>query len=145
MIVPDAANIPPTPWHTEIFAPGICAGAIPRICRTLSCSAYMPYMPECIYDSPPPLVFSGSLLPGAVFRSAMKRPASPRGTKPQVLQSVQRQMREGVVDHQVIHVLVRDACLAKGRRPRNAERARTVKLSIWLTIGVSTLSPVPRM
>lgn len=46
--VPDAANMPPTPWHTEIFAPGTCAGAMPRIWRTLSCSAYMPYMPECI-------------------------------------------------------------------------------------------------
>jgi len=48
MIVPEAANMPPTPWQTEIFAPGICAGAMPRICRTLSCSAYMPYMPECM-------------------------------------------------------------------------------------------------
>ncbi len=48
MIVPDAANMPPTPWQTEIFAPGTCAGAMPRICRTLSCSAYMPYMPECM-------------------------------------------------------------------------------------------------
>ena len=34
--------------ETETFAPGICAGAMPRICRTLSCSAYMPYMPECV-------------------------------------------------------------------------------------------------
>jgi hypothetical protein len=48
MIVPDAANIPPTPWQTEIFAPGTWAGAIPRIWRTLSCKAYMPYMPECM-------------------------------------------------------------------------------------------------
>jgi hypothetical protein len=48
MIVPLAANMPPTPWQTEIFAPGTCAGAMPRIWRTLSCSAYMPYMPECM-------------------------------------------------------------------------------------------------
>src|SRR5450759_1449694 len=48
MIVPDAANMPPTPWQTEILAPGTCAGAMPRICRTLSCSAYMPYIPECM-------------------------------------------------------------------------------------------------
>src|ERR1700728_2746630 len=46
--VPLAANIPPTPWQTEIFAPGTWAGAIPRIWRTLSWSAYIPYMPECI-------------------------------------------------------------------------------------------------
>ena len=48
MIVPEAANMPPTPWQTEILAPGICAGAVPRIWRTLSCNAYMPYMPECM-------------------------------------------------------------------------------------------------
>jgi hypothetical protein len=48
MIVPEAANMPPTPWQTEILAPGIWAGAVPRIWRTLSCNAYMPYMPECI-------------------------------------------------------------------------------------------------
>jgi hypothetical protein len=45
MIVPLAANIPPTPWHTETFAPGTCAGAVPRIWRTLSCNANIPYMP----------------------------------------------------------------------------------------------------
>jgi hypothetical protein len=27
MIVPEAANMPPTPWQTEILAPGIWAGA----------------------------------------------------------------------------------------------------------------------
>lgn len=47
-MVPDAANIPPTPWATLIFAPSTWAGAMPRICRTLSCRAYMPYMPECM-------------------------------------------------------------------------------------------------
>jgi peptidoglycan/LPS O-acetylase OafA/YrhL len=46
--VPLAANIPPTPWQTEIFAPGTWAGATPRIWRTLSWSAYIPYMPECM-------------------------------------------------------------------------------------------------
>jgi hypothetical protein len=48
MIVPEAPNMPPAPWQTEILAPGICAGAVPRIWRTLSCKAYMPYMPECM-------------------------------------------------------------------------------------------------
>jgi hypothetical protein len=42
MIVPEAANMPPTPWQPEILAPGIWAGAMPRIWRTLSCSAYTP-------------------------------------------------------------------------------------------------------
>jgi hypothetical protein len=48
MMVPEAANMPPTPWQTEIRAPGVWAGAVPRIWRTLSCNAYMPYMRECI-------------------------------------------------------------------------------------------------
>ncbi len=43
--VPLALNMPPTPWQTETFAPATCAGAVPRICRTLSCRANMPYMP----------------------------------------------------------------------------------------------------
>ena len=47
-MVPAAANMPPTPCATEIFAPGTCAGAMPRNCRTHSCIAYIPYMPECM-------------------------------------------------------------------------------------------------
>src|SRR5271170_716090 len=83
MIVPEAANMPPTPWQTEILAPGIWAGAVPRIWRTLSCNAYMPYMPECMYERPPPLVLSGSLpVPGAVLRSQIKLAASPFWQKP---------------------------------------------------------------
>jgi len=48
--VPAAANMPPTPWQTLTFASGTWAGATPRICRTLSCRAHMPYIPECMYD-----------------------------------------------------------------------------------------------
>jgi hypothetical protein len=39
MIVPEAANMPPTPWQTEIRASGIWAGAMPRIWRAHSCNA----------------------------------------------------------------------------------------------------------
>ncbi len=42
MMAPEAANMPSAPWQTEILQPGIWAGAMPRIWRTLSCSAYMP-------------------------------------------------------------------------------------------------------
>lgn len=31
MIVPEAANMPPTPWQTLILAPSTWAGAMPRI------------------------------------------------------------------------------------------------------------------
>lgn len=43
-----AENMPPTPCTTESFAPAICAGEMPRICRTDSCSANIPYIPECM-------------------------------------------------------------------------------------------------
>ena len=91
------------------------------------------------------MVFSGSLPPGAVLRSQMKRAASPALAEAEVLEAVERQVGEGVVDHQVVDVRVRDAGLGEGLLPRDAERREEVKSSIWLTIGVSTLSPVPRM
>ena len=40
MIVPLAANMSPTSWQTDILAPGIRAGAVPRIWRTLSLAPY---------------------------------------------------------------------------------------------------------
>ena len=64
----------------------------------------------------------------------------------EVLEPVERQVREGVVDHQVIDVVVRDAGFARTPSGPATRKAREeVKSSIWLTIGVSTLSPVPRM
>jgi hypothetical protein len=47
-IVPEAANISPTPWQTDILASEIWAGGAPHLARTLSCNAYMPYMQECM-------------------------------------------------------------------------------------------------
>src|SRR5271165_4577439 len=61
MIVPGAANMPPAPWQTEILALGIWAGPMPRSCRTRAYKAYMPDMPACMYERPPPLVLSGNL------------------------------------------------------------------------------------
>jgi hypothetical protein len=46
IMVPDAANMPHT--TVEILASGICAGAVPRIWRALSCNAYMPYFSGCM-------------------------------------------------------------------------------------------------
>src|SRR5467141_146367 len=104
MIVPEAANMPPTPWQTEIRASGIWAGAVPRIWRTLSCSTYTPYMPECMYERPPPLVLSGDagggVMPGDEGSGLAAR------HKAEVFEAVDRQMRKacpwqrtgGVVD-----------------------------------------------
>jgi hypothetical protein len=43
----------------------------------------------------------------------------------------------------MVEVIVRDAGLGKGRGPATRNAREEVKSSIWLTIGVSTLSPVP--
>src|SRR5215831_666018 len=80
--VPALMNMPPTPWATLTFTPGTWAAASPRSCRTDSWMANIPYIPVCVYERPPPLVFSGSLPPGSVLPSEMKAPASPRPTKP---------------------------------------------------------------
>jgi hypothetical protein len=52
-------------------------------------------------------------------------------------------MREGVVDHQIVDVLVGDAGFGKGGGPATRNAGEEVKSAIWLSIGVSTLSPVP--
>jgi hypothetical protein len=44
--------------------------------------------------------------------------------KAQIFETIDRQMREGVVDHQVVDVLVRDAGLGEDRGDGDAERAR---------------------
>ena len=134
MIVPQAANMPPTQWQTEILASGIWAGAVPRIWRTLSCSAYMPYMPECMYERPPPLVLSG--IPGRPALPAV--PGTPGGGvalrdegagfaaryKAEILEAVDRQTEEAVVDHQMVDVVAGDAGLGKGCGGGDAEGPR---------------------
>jgi hypothetical protein len=44
--------------------------------------------------------------------------------KAQIFEAVDRQMRKGVVDHQMVDVVVGDAGLGKGRGAGDAERAR---------------------
>ena len=46
MIVPEAANVPPTPWQTDISV-AVWVAPAPRIWRTLSYIGYMPYLLEC--------------------------------------------------------------------------------------------------
>jgi len=46
MMVQETVNMPPTPRQTEMRASGIWAGAVPRIWRALSCSAYVPACPN---------------------------------------------------------------------------------------------------
>jgi hypothetical protein len=61
MIVPEAANMPPTPCQTEILAPGIWAGAVPRAWRTLSLQRFPPprLNGRCPFSWPTPAETSG--------------------------------------------------------------------------------------
>jgi hypothetical protein len=73
-------------------------------------------------------VLSGSLPPGAVLRSAIKAPARHKAENPE---AVDRQVREaclwqrtgGVVDHQMVDIVVSDAGLDKGLGAGNTDRA----------------------
>jgi len=76
-----------------------------------------------MYERPPPLVLSGSLPPGGVAVGDEDAGLAARH-KAEVFEPVDRQMREGVVDHQVVDVVVRDAGLGKGRGAGDAEGAR---------------------
>jgi len=62
--------------------------------------------------------------------------------KAEIFEAVDRQMREGVVDHQMVDVPVRDAGLGKGFGAGARNAREEVKSSIWLTIGVSEDSPM---
>ena len=63
----------------------------------------------------------------------------------EIAEAIERQMRERVVDHQMIDILVRDAGFLEGQGPATLKARELSNVSIWLTIGVSTLSPVPRI
>ena len=63
----------------------------------------------------------------------------------EVVETVERQMCERIVDHQVIDVLVRMPASWKASGPAVRKAREELNVSIWLTIGVSTLSPVPMM
>ena len=54
----------------------------PRSCRTDSMIGKMPYMPLCVYESPPPLVLIGSRPPGVARPSSKKWTPSPRLAMP---------------------------------------------------------------
>src|SRR5207253_2478507 len=83
MSVAAALNMPPSPWQSAIRAPATCRGPhSPRSCRTASTSVNMPYIPLCVYESPPPLVFIGKEPPGAVRWPETNAPPSPSLQKP---------------------------------------------------------------
>ncbi len=82
MIVPEAANMPPTPWQTEIQAPGIWAAATPRIWRTLFLQRVHAVHAGMNIGKAAAIGVERQLAAGTVLRSAMKAPASPRGIKP---------------------------------------------------------------
>src|SRR5918996_4333255 len=81
--VPAAESIPPIPFTSEILALGTWrAPHSPRSWRVASIMGKMPYIPECVYDNPPPFVLIGNVPPGVDFPSAKKYTPSPGLQKP---------------------------------------------------------------
>jgi hypothetical protein len=75
MMVPEAANMPPTPWQTEILAPGICAGGDPaHLAHALLQGVHAVHAGTHVLKTAAVGV-EGNFPPGAVLRSAMKPPA----------------------------------------------------------------------
>ena len=62
--------------------------------------------------------------PGAVLRAAMKGAGFAARYKAEILEAVDRQTEEGVVDHQMVDVVVGDAGLGKGCGAGDAEGPR---------------------
>src|SRR5271165_2963652 len=134
MMVPDAANIPPTPWQTEILASGIWAGAVPRIWRTLlqrvhavhAVHAGMHVGEAAAIGVQRHFAAGSGVMPGDEGSSLAAR------HKAQIFEAVDRQMRKacpwqrtgGVVDHQMVDVVVGDAGLGEGLGAGDAEGAR---------------------
>jgi len=124
MIVPEAANMPPTPSQTEIRAPGIWAGEIPRIWRTLSCKAYIAVHAGMHVGKTAAIGVGRQFAAGGGIALGDEGSGLAAGYEPQILEAVDRQMREGVVDHQMVDVLVRDPGLGEGLGAGDAKGAR---------------------
>src|SRR5205823_12487696 len=81
--VPAAESMPPMPLTSPSLTFGTWrAPHSPRSCRTDSMMGKIPYMPECVYESPPPLVLMGSLPPGVDRPSSKKCTPSPGLQRP---------------------------------------------------------------
>jgi hypothetical protein len=100
MMVPEAANMPPTPWQTEIFAPEIWAGAVPRIWRTLSCKAYGVHAVMDVGKTAT-IGVERRLAAGSDVALCNEDAGFAARHEAEVLEAVDRQVREGVVGHQM--------------------------------------------
>ena len=132
MIVSDAANMPPTPWQTEIWAPGIWAGAIAAhlahalLQRVHAVHAGMHVGEAAAIGVERQFAAVGGVMPGNEGAGLAAR------HKAQILEAADRQMRKicpwqrtgGVIDHQMVDVAVRDAGPGKGFGAGDAEGAR---------------------
>src|SRR5712691_3005750 len=81
--VPAADSMPPMPFTSDSLTLGTWrAPHSPRCWRVASMIGKMPYMPEWVYDRPPPLVLIGNEPPGVDFPSSKKETPSPGLAKP---------------------------------------------------------------
>ena len=94
-----AESTPPLPCTIATSCFFTCrAPHSPRNWRTPSIRMNSPYMPGWQYESPPPLVFTGSLPPGAMLPPDDERPALALPAEAEVFQEQDRVDGEGVVE-----------------------------------------------
>src|SRR4051794_19116496 len=73
----------PDPWATAMLASSTWRGPhSPRSWRTASTTRNIPYIPGCVYDRPPPLVFMAKSPPGPRFVDSTNAPPSPFSQNP---------------------------------------------------------------
>src|SRR5262249_32494435 len=81
--VPAADSMPPMPFTSDSLTLGTWrAPHSPRCWRVASMIGKTPYMPECVYDRPPPLVLIGNEPPAVDLPSAKQYAPSPGLAKP---------------------------------------------------------------
>src|SRR2546426_9090612 len=144
MRVAAALNMPPSPWQRASAAPTTCRGPhSPRSCRTASTSVNMPYMPLCVYESPPPVVFIGKEPPGAGRWPGTNAPPSPSLQKPSASRAMIGTMVKASYTWATSMSPGVTPAIAKARSPAMRAASQRAKSGIWLTMTWVDASPVP--
>jgi len=116
MMVPDAANMPPTPWHTEILAPepapARCRASAARSPAGRTCRTCRNHVAEAAAIGVERQLAAGpGVAVGDEFAGLFVRHEAEIADR-------RAQMRERVVDHQMIDVLMRNAGFRNASGPR---------------------------
>src|SRR5919108_4803983 len=105
----------------------------------------MPYMPECVYDSPPPFVLIGNVPPGVDLPSSKKYTPSPGLQKPRDSSMIGGPDVKASYSMMWLKSLWVTPAMAKAFSPDLRVASLKVKLCIWETDTCSLPSPAPQI